>query len=256
VIKYLIKIPLLKNLISSVGIRLMKYFNLNRRYFKINGINMFLDFLDPIDRIIILNKSYEQEEINILTKLIKKNSITKFIDVGSNCGFYSFNFASKNMEVFSFEPNSEANLKMNKTIIKNKILQNKIKHYSFGISNINSKMKMKSLIKHGYVQTGGSTIFTGNKQSNYKLKVYEADFKIGDEVLNFKNERLSFKIDVEGHELEVLQGISNLLDFNKIVLQVEIFENNFNKVNLYLNKKGYNLIDSVKKRSNYFYSNN
>ena len=77
---------------------------------------MYLDFLDPIDRTIILNKTYEIEEINILTKLIRNNSTTKFIDIGANCGFYSFRFAMQNLEVLAFEPNSEALLKMNNTI--------------------------------------------------------------------------------------------------------------------------------------------
>ena len=72
-IKYLIKIPILKRLIPSIGIRLLKILKKNRGYFNINGFKMYLDFLDPIDRIIILNQAYEIEEMNILTKLIKKN---------------------------------------------------------------------------------------------------------------------------------------------------------------------------------------
>ena len=139
-IKYLIRIPLLKRLIPSLGIRLLKILKKNRGFFNIDGFKMYLDFLDPIDRSIILNKKYETEEINILTKLIKKNSTTKFIDIGANCGFYSFNFAMQNLDVLAFEPNSEAILKMNNTITKNQIFKNRIKVFPFGLSNINSKI--------------------------------------------------------------------------------------------------------------------
>ena len=122
-IKYLIKIPIFKRLIPSIGIRLLKILKRNRGFFNINGFKMYLDFLDPIDRAIILNKAYEVEEINILTKLINNNLSIKFIDIGANCGFYSFHFAMQNLEVLAFEPNSEARLKMNNTISQNQNLK-------------------------------------------------------------------------------------------------------------------------------------
>ena len=53
-IKFLVKLPILKRLIPSLGIRLLSILKKNRGYFKINNIKMFLDFLDPIDRQIIL----------------------------------------------------------------------------------------------------------------------------------------------------------------------------------------------------------
>jgi hypothetical protein len=115
-LKHLVKYPILKRIIPSLGIRILKFLKINRRFYNINGFKMFLDFLDPVDRIIILNKNYESEELNIFTKLIKKNSITKFIDIGANCGFYSFKFALQNMDVFSFEPNLDAISKMNNTL--------------------------------------------------------------------------------------------------------------------------------------------
>ena len=60
-IKYLIKVPILKRLIPSIGIRLLKILKKNRGFFNIDGFKMYLDFLDPIDRTIILNKKYETE---------------------------------------------------------------------------------------------------------------------------------------------------------------------------------------------------
>jgi FkbM family methyltransferase len=254
-IKYLIKIPIFKKLISSIGIRLLKILKKNRGFFNINGFIMYLDFLDPIDRNIILNKTYEIEEINILTNLINSNSSTKFIDIGANCGFYSFQFAIQNLEVFAFEPNAEALLKINNTITKNQNLKDKIKIFPFGISNINSKMPMRSMIKHGYTQTGGSGITDDKDYQNNNHKLYEGDFKIGDEVLNFERDSLAIKIDVEGHELNVLKGIQNLLKSNKCIIQIEIFEKNFNSVNSYLIDQNFYFVDEFKKRSNYFYSN-
>ena len=106
----LIKLPLLKRFIPSLGLRFLKIFKANRGYFKIRGIKMFLDFLDPIDREIILYQNYEVEEVSYLINLIKKYSITNFFDVGSNCGYYSMKVLSEvsNIKVFAYEPNHEA----------------------------------------------------------------------------------------------------------------------------------------------------
>ena len=68
----LIKFPIFKRIIPSLGIRIMKILKKNKGYFKINGTVMYLDFLDPIDREIILYKKYEDEEVQYLIILIKK----------------------------------------------------------------------------------------------------------------------------------------------------------------------------------------
>ena len=114
----LIKIPLLKRIIPSLGLKILKILKKNRGYFKIKDTKMFLDFLDPIDRQIILKQEYEKLEINYLIKEIKKNNIIHFIGIGANCGYYSI-FIAKNISnimIQSYEPNKEAFFKLKKTL--------------------------------------------------------------------------------------------------------------------------------------------
>ena len=66
---------------------------------------------------------------------------------------------------------------------------------------------------------------------------------------------MAIKIDVEGHELNVLKGIQTLLKSNKCIIQIEIFEKNFSLVNSYLIERNFILVDQIKQRSNYFYYN-
>ena len=54
----LLKLPILKRLIPSVLIRLLKILNKNRGYFKIKNTKMFLDFLDKIDIELILHNEF------------------------------------------------------------------------------------------------------------------------------------------------------------------------------------------------------
>lgn len=252
-IKNLMKFPILKRLIPSIGIRALKLLNKNRGYFNINGTEMYLDFLDPLDRKLILNKSYEIEETKILLDLVGKYYSEYFIDIGANSGYYSVELSKKNFKVLAFEPNVEALLKLNKTIDYNDNLKNKIKIFPFGLSDKDSKLLMKSKIKFGYIQPGGSSVTDPIEEKNYKT--YYANFKKGDEVLDFNNKNLAIKIDVEGHEFKVLNGMINTLKVNKCILLIEIFKENFEKINTFLIKNNFSLIDKVEKRFNYFYRN-
>jgi len=252
-ISQLVRLPIFKRLIPSFLIRFLKITKKNRGFFKVKDIEMYLDFLDPIDRQIILNQNYEVEELNIFENLIKKNSSNYLLDIGANCGYYTFFFFFFNpkLKVLAYEPNNEAHFKFLETLKKNEILKESIKLFNYGLSNTNSELNLYSKVKFGYAQTGGASV---EADENGKSQI--AKFKIGDDVLNLKNENIAIKIDVEGHELKTLQGIYNLIRQNNIILQIEIFEQNLQKVTHYLNNAGFKLIADVKKRSNYYFSNN
>jgi len=256
IFRKLLKLPILKRLIPSVLIRLLKFLKKNRGYFKIKNIKMFLDFLDPIDRELILHNEFESLEINYLIEKININKINFFLDIGANCGYYSLTIAKnvKNISIIAFEPNKEAFYKFSKSLDINSDLSKKIHLNNFGLSNISKKLKMQTMVKFGYQQTGGAGV-TNNNTNLKNHSSFFADFKIGDEYLNLKDEKLSFKIDVEGHELNVLEGINKTLVNNKCILQIEIFEKNFNSVNNYLLSMGFKKIFEIKNRSNFFYKN-
>ena len=252
----LLKLPVLKRLIPSLLIRLLKILKQNRGYFKIKDTKMFLDFLDPIDRELILHKEFENLEINFLIEKINIYKINYFLDIGANCGYYSLIIGKnvKNISIIAFEPNKEAFFKFSKSLDINSDLSKKINLHNFGLSNVSKKLKMQTMIKFGYPQTGGAGVT--NSDNNLKNQsIFFADFRIGDEYLNLNEEKLSLKIDVEGHEINVLEGINKTLRNNKCILQIEIFEKNFQSVNNYLLSMNYKKIFEVKHRSNFFYSN-
>lgn len=251
----LLKIPFLKRLITSLSIKILKLLKKNRGYFNIRDINMFLDFLDPIDREIILHQEFENEEFNFLKSQIENNKINYFLDVGANCGYYSIFIAKEvhNINVLSFEPNKEAYLKFIKTLDVNQKLSEKIELKNFGLSDFSTSLEMQSMVKHGYSQTGGSSVIKDKKYKNFDT--FFANFKVGDECISFKNSKIAIKIDVEGHEMNVLLGLNNLLQNNKIILQIEIDKNNYILVNELLESLKFRFIFKSQERSNYFYTN-
>ena len=254
-ISNLIKIPFLKRIIPSLGIKILKFLKKNRGYFMVENTSMFLDFLDPIDREIILNQKFENKEITDLLHLMKKYSIKTFFDLGANCGYYSIKVLKEisEVKVIAFEPNKEAYYKFNKTILANSQFSKNIKIENFGLSNQNALLKMKFLKKYDYNQTGGSSVIS-DFDINEKNFFY-ATFKIGDEILDFKNQKLCFKIDVERHEINVIQGLKKTLKDNDSLILIEIYKKNFYEIDIILKGLGFNQIKKFKERSNYLYSN-
>ena len=254
-IQFFAKLPILKRLIPSIGTRVLKLFKKNRGYFKIGEINFYLDFLDPIDRQIIIHKKYENDQVMFLEKLMKKNLFDYFLDVGSNSGYYSFYFANKfkNLKIRAFEPNFDAFNKFKKTLNKN--LFKNIEVFNFGLSDQEKKAKMYSLVTHDYTHSNSTISKNLNDADIKNYNIFEALLKPGDNQFNFSKKKLLIKIDVEGHEINTLKGlIKNLLQ-NKCLVLVEISKEKFSEVNDFLIKNSFKQIFKSKYRSDYVYTN-
>lgn len=255
----LLGLPFIKRLYPSLLRRYLVKTGKNRGLFRIDQFDMYLDFLDPIDREIILRQKFEHKQCELLISLILKNNVDSFIDVGANCGYYSFYLASKlpSLQIYAFEPLSEAYTKFENTIVANKEIFSKIKLHKYGLSNENSSLTMVAASKHNYVKTGGARVV----EDDYRLKPNEhksiANFEKGDESLNLINKKIAFKIDVEGHEHLVIKGLNDVLKQNKILLQIEIFDKNFEDVNHLLKNLQFKLITQFREelKTDYIYSN-
>ena len=103
---------------------------------------------------------------------------------------------------------------------------------------------MKFLNKYNYNQTGGSSVINDLefKEKNF----FFAKFVVGDEFLNIKK-KLCFKIDVERHEINVIEGLKKTLKQNETLILIEIYEKNFNMINKTLGELGFNQIKNLRK---------
>ena len=107
--------------------------------------------------------------------------------------------------------------------------------------------------KHGYAKTNSVILEEFHDTNN--SKIFETDLKVGDQLLNYKNEKICFKIDVEGHELSVLKGLSKNLKENKCIILVESGDIKFRDVNNFLIENNYKQIFKSNLRLDYVYSN-
>ena len=220
------QLPTIRRLYTSLSTRIFKIINKKKFLIDFKGVRFNLDINEPIDKSIILFDYYENEQIDNSIKLIIKFKANIYFDIGANCGIYSLIIANKfrDLKIYSFEPIKLSYNKFIDNISINKSFNN-LKFYNFGLSNKNTNLKMKALIKNEYIQLGGFGVL--NKDDNLKNKfLLNANFRKGDDLFNFCNEVIFFKIDVEGHELQVLEGFTNLFQKNKIILQIEILPRN------------------------------
>ena len=224
------KIPILRRIYPSFVHKFFIFIKKNFFICKFKGVYLCLNINDPIDRSILLFDFYENAQIKYLSNIFEKNRINYFFDIGANSGIYTLIIGKlfPDVQILSFEPIKTTFLKLTKNISLNRELKN-IKGYNYGLSDKNLKLKMKSLIKKGFVQSGGFSVVK-NDENLQNLYTEYALFKRADDEFNIINQTICLKIDVEGHEIFLLDGLNNIFRNNKIFLQIEIFPSNYDKV--------------------------
>ena len=229
------KFPILKRLSNSLLRRILFKIQKDKFYYNFKDVKFFLNIRDAIDRELFMNGYYEEKQLNILSKNIKKYSINNFIDIGSNIGIYSMLMAKNhsNLTIHAFEPHIDAFNRLKENVKLNNF-SNNIYLHDYALSNKNGDSFLEAKNRFGLSQSGGAKI---SDNGNIKIK-----YKIGDDLIKIKNEHIAIKIDTEGHELLVLHGIKNLLTKNKVFLQIEIFPQNTAAVSQFLNNIGFRLI--------------
>ena len=231
------KIPIIKRAYPSIFkkiLKILKIWEINYNYF---NVVFCLDINEPMDKEILFFDDYEIKQINYLIEGIKKNKIDYFIDVGANSGLYSLVLAKKfkYLKIKSFEPIQTTYLKFKKNLSLNQSINN-VELFNFGLSSNDTELLMKAYKKNNYIQKGGYGVASKNEDLS-NLHTEYAFFKKADDILILLNKHILIKIDTEGHEKKILDGMSRILSENKIMIQIEIFDKNFEIVDNFLKKK-------------------
>ena len=233
--------------------RYLFYTKKEKFVFKLNDILLNLDIRDSIDREIYFTNRYEEEQIKLLIDNIKKYKISRFVDVGANIGIYALTIAKNfpNIKIDAFEPHKGAFARMEANIHQNGFSLI-IQTHNLALSNENKEGYLLAGTRFGTYQSGGASV-----SSEGEMKISQVR---GDDLIKYTDDIIAIKIDVEGFELSVLQGIENLIKNNKVFLQIEIFDEELSETSKFLEAYNFKLIekgtfthqDTVK---DYFYIN-
>ena len=191
-----------------------------------------------------IKKNYEKE-LKIINRFSDQNG--EAIDVGVYRGVYSYQLSKFFKHVHSFEPNNLIFNFLSKNL--KKIIDN-LSLYNVALSNENGSTILKIPYRNSSIfrnnteelfQLGAASIHPTNNFKQFKtIKVKK---KRLDDILIKK--KISFiKIDVEGHEIEVIKGSLGIIKKYHPTLLIEIEERHSglkvrNSIN-YINNLGYN----------------
>jgi len=174
----------------------------------------------------------EKELKYIYFNFEKSNSIA--LDIGGNNGVYSYWLSKKYSKVHVFEPNYKLAEKLEMLDLKY------IKVFNTALSN--SKYSAYLNIPFDGLKYNAGLAYIANKKESPQSYLIETDYL---DNINYINNNVGLiKIDVEGHEFEILKGGIFLIKKFRPILIIEIEERhspgNIEVISKYLKKINYN----------------
>lgn len=133
-----------------------------------------------------------------------------FYDIGANLGFYSCLISQKASRVYSFEPNPAAVKLLKENLERNSVENAEVMEVA--LSNEDASKGFKNLFSNSVVGWGSITEEEG------EIKARKAETLLENDRVELPD---MMKIDVEGHEREVLKGMGKVLEKGSPVIYVE-----------------------------------
>jgi FkbM family methyltransferase len=150
-------------------------------------------------------------ELNFLDRVVPEGAVT--VDVGANCGLYTRKLSRLSQKVHAFEPSHKMAELLRRTSAPNVsvhevALSDQIGHAELFVPQDNNEPV------HGLASLERKHASSGQKVVSTKVPIVRLDAMVHEEVA-------FVKIDVEGHELNVLNGSVELLEHSQPVFLVE-----------------------------------
>ncbi|MEM5473909.1 FkbM family methyltransferase [Hoeflea sp. AS60] len=167
---------------------------------------------DIISQKIMIDGLFEKRELLAFQHFVRHRNVdlATCLDVGANIGNHSLFFARMFKKVVSFEPNDRTFrlLKFNSELADNVVVVN------YGLSNRTAELP--AIVDDFNI--GGARIADG-ETPNLLFNVVALDSFLAE---NPENKISFIKIDVEGHELEALEGAAQTLRAHRPLLAMEM----------------------------------
>lgn len=191
---------------------------------------------------------HEQEVLNACYKYLIKDTI--FIDVGAHVGYYSIRLANKVKKVLSIEPDNGNVSVLTTNMNMNNIFNYEIIPYALGEAN-----GIYNLFQKG----AESTLFKSDSiKGEQKVNLITFDSIVNK--LDLKYDPIFIKIDTEGYELQVLNGMQDFLKREDITILIEYHEGIYDycqgqrqQIIDNLNALGYKIVENYPNFNKFFF---
>lgn len=163
------------------------------------------------------------------------------LDIGANIGSHTLYWAKERQakKIYSFEPFKRMFDILKKNIELNS-LEDTVTIFNVGLSD-EVVHASPNVVFEGNL---GGTSFVKNNSGESLLKPLDS--------FEFEEKIDLVKIDVEGHEVQVLKGAVNTLKKHRPIIVIETFTNKA-AVDDILSKLGYRLFDTIREGEDYIY---
>ncbi|WP_298281576.1 FkbM family methyltransferase [uncultured Bradyrhizobium sp.] len=183
---------------------------------KLHGYEMSLDLGNWSNRqTYFLGRFYDLPTQLVLLSCLRPDDI--FVDIGANEGMISLlasRLVGPDGKVLAFEPNPAP-----RTIFTSAVQRNEIKNIQIFPVGLGQREQILTL--NVPKANSGEASFAGSNYSAGDLSQIECEVKVADQFLRTESPRL-IKIDVEGFELDVLQGLNKTLEQSRPGLVLEM----------------------------------
>ncbi len=205
--------------------------------------NVFLlNLANYLDARLYLSGAYEEEELRAFCDLVRKYGCTEFVDVGANIGLYTVTIGkipSINL-IYAFEPDLLNRQQLIANILLNGLSQKVHVHgvalsSTEGVATLYRCSQPKEFDAYK-ANTGAHSLHYNPKWHDETLTI---ECKRGDDILTLRDKSIAIKIDVEGHELHVLEGMRELLTTNTCIILIESLPERYQSVDNFLHDIGY-----------------
>ena len=206
---------------------LCKLFNIYKYQYNINyySFNFSGNINNYIEWNIFFLGGYEKGELALYRKVLKnlyKDPL--MLDIGSNNGSHSLYLSSYCNKIFSFEPDKRIYKLLIKNLQLNRI-QN-IETFNLAISDSNKKNQIFYPANDFNLGTGS---LNKDHNLNNKKEIFVSTVK-GDQICKKVSKVDFIKIDVEGHELNVLEGLRKTIEEFSPTIAIEISNKSLNLI--------------------------
>lgn len=189
---------------------------------------------DYIGNEISANGFFEYEELECVKNFFNKIGINTFegifLDIGANIGNHSIYFSKYFTEVHSFEVSEQTRrlLQINASYFKNIYVHN------YGLGDFDGFVDLRE----NPTNSGGTSIVKKNTTGGFEVRRLDN--------INFNYKKISLiKMDVEGYEMNVINGGMNLFLKHRPIILYELhsadFKNGKPEINSWLQKNNYDI---------------
>lgn len=204
------------------------------------GAQFLLDPGNWIDNRMLAGAPYEDGQIAAAREVIIRDSLDLFIDIGANIGLYTvlLGLETSITSVVAFEPVARNHAQLMANLFLNG-LTGKVEVHRIGLGASSSEV----MIHIDPKSTGLSRVDLATAGRAREVFTESEIIRVEpfDRMCQMTGRRAYAKIDVEGHALAVLQGMSAFLQNNVAVLQVELQSSESEAVVAYLGQRGFRL---------------